>query len=91
MRDSAEMKVPGGKLVRIKLDYEGNEITEIKITGDFFVHPEESVDELEKELAGSFEDVESKVKRFFVDNEVFGLDEKSMVEVIMRCRKIGDC
>lgn len=48
----AEYKVKGGKLIRIKLDKEGNKIEGVKITGDFFLHPEEVIEELERSLKG---------------------------------------
>ena len=48
----AEYKVKGGKLIRVKLTVKGNTIENVKITGDFFLHPEELIDELEKTLQG---------------------------------------
>lgn len=43
-------KVPGGKLVRIKVSLDNNEIKNIQITGDFFMHPESGVEILEQQL-----------------------------------------
>ena len=48
MVKTAENKVTGGKLVRIKLDDNGSSITFCQITGDFFLHPEESLKEIEQ-------------------------------------------
>ena len=48
----AEFKVKGGKLLRVKIAYEGNIIFQIQITGDFFIHPEEGLDAIEKVLVG---------------------------------------
>jgi hypothetical protein len=42
-------KVPGGKLIRIWVDFDGK-INSIRITGDFFVYPETWIEQLEKEL-----------------------------------------
>ena len=47
---SADYKAPGGKLVRIRLKEEQGEIRSVKITGDFFLIPEESLGKLEKML-----------------------------------------
>lgn len=47
----AEEKVPGGKLVRIKVDYD-SVVNDVKITGDFFLHPEEGLAEIEGCLRG---------------------------------------
>jgi len=45
-------KVAGGKLVRLELEHDGSRITQAKITGDFFMHPEDSIVELENTLVG---------------------------------------
>jgi lipoate-protein ligase A len=47
---SADYKAPGGKLVRIRLREEEGLIRSVKITGDFFLVPEESLGKLEKML-----------------------------------------
>ncbi len=49
----AQYKVEGGKLVKVQLCSENGKIDEVKITGDFFLHPEELIEELEKTLEGS--------------------------------------
>lgn len=48
----AEYKVAGGKLVRTTVTIENGVIRDIKLTGDFFIHPEDFIDELEKTLRG---------------------------------------
>ena len=45
-------KVKGGKMIKVSLRELKNKIGEIKITGDFFLHPEELIDDLEKILIG---------------------------------------
>ena len=46
MKGRASKKVEGGKLVRVSV--EGGYIIEnVRITGDFFLHPEEAIDDLE--------------------------------------------
>jgi lipoate-protein ligase A len=47
---SADYKAPGGKLVRVRLKEEQGLIRSVKITGDFFLVPEESLGKLEKML-----------------------------------------
>jgi lipoate-protein ligase A len=42
--------VPGGKLVRIDAVCEGQVISDIRISGDFFVHPEEALFSIERGL-----------------------------------------
>lgn len=48
----AAMKVPGGKMVRVSLDSADSKIRKVVITGDFFLHPEELIQELETQLRG---------------------------------------
>lgn len=43
-------KIPQGKLVRISLDFDTATLQHIKICGDFFVHPEETIEEMERVL-----------------------------------------
>jgi hypothetical protein len=47
-----EFKVPGGKLIAAEAEAEGGRIVRVKITGDFFMHPEEAIEELEVSLTG---------------------------------------
>ncbi len=48
----AVYKVQGGKLVKIELETYRSQIESVKITGDFFVHPEDALAELEHCLQG---------------------------------------
>jgi len=50
--EKAEYKVAGGKLIRVQLVKKGNKIEKLRITGDFFLHPEELIEDLEKALVG---------------------------------------
>ncbi|MEM2342308.1 MAG: lipoate protein ligase C-terminal domain-containing protein [Candidatus Bathyarchaeia archaeon] len=48
----AEHKVEGGKLIKVQLKKENNRISFIKITGDFFMHPEDLIEDFERSLLG---------------------------------------
>lgn len=48
MQSKIESKVEGGKLVRMELHLSDGKVTSIKITGDFFIHPEDSLQIIEK-------------------------------------------
>lgn len=48
----ATYKVEGGKMIKVQLTEEEDKILEIKITGDFFLHPEELIEDLEDALKG---------------------------------------
>jgi len=53
-------------LIRIEFDEENGIAEHVRITGDFFVHPEEAVQELEKRLEGHrIEELEHLIDEFF--------------------------
>jgi lipoate-protein ligase A len=75
-----EVKVPGGKLVRLTI--EGNGSPKVILSGDFFIYPEEGIFILEDVLSGlgyheSLEAVESALRDAIAKNglELVGLDE----------------
>jgi len=78
------------KLIRVFLEYNeyNKTIHTIKITGDFFVYPEESIEKLEKILIGSKLEkdiIKQRIEVALKDSETFGFDSESMVEAILRC------
>lgn len=52
MKGKAVKKIPGGKLIRVEVDYSVC-IDRVKITGDFFLHPEDTLLDIEECLTGS--------------------------------------
>ncbi|MBI0584024.1 MAG: hypothetical protein ISF22_07330 [Methanomassiliicoccus sp.] len=54
---SSQRKVPGGKLLRVRLRIDGGTVVGAEISGDFFLHPEESISVLEGVLVGMPTDV----------------------------------
>ena len=50
MRTEITHKVPNGKLLRISLEYDTTTLLSAKICGDFFCHPEETIEAMEKAL-----------------------------------------
>ncbi|MBN2230961.1 MAG: hypothetical protein JW779_15355 [Candidatus Thorarchaeota archaeon] len=56
-------KVPGGKMIKVKLSINNQEIESISILGDFFLHPEEMIEKIEEHLIGCIIDYESLVSR----------------------------
>lgn len=69
----AEYKAEGGKLIKVQMTKKGDKIDSIKITGDFFMHPEDLIDDLEKILLGCPLDeniIAETVKRFIRDRDV---------------------
>ncbi len=77
-----------GKIVKIKLAYkqESQLIHSIRITGDFFVHPEEVIEELEQGLCGvklEKEELKNKIQMTLKNSEFFGFEIDSLVDVIL--------
>lgn len=83
-----ELKVKGGKLIKCIIEIEGNEIKKIKFSGDFFMHPEEKIEELEKRICGITLN-EGKIRKifdeFFMEVEVIGAHKEDFLNLIMKC------
>lgn len=81
-------KVPNGKLLKIFLEDADGQIVSIKITGDFFAHPEENIEKLEAALVGvavSKEDLVQKITEFKekTGTVFFGFDAESLATTIL--------
>ncbi len=50
MQTEITHKIPNGKLVRISLEFDTTILQKIRINGDFFIHPEETIEEMERVL-----------------------------------------
>jgi lipoate---protein ligase len=73
---SADYKAPGGKMVRVRLTEKDGRIESLKISGDFFLVPEESLSKLEKMLVDTRLDereLRLLVDRFFRGTQAQGL------------------
>ena len=82
----AQYKVEGGKLIKVQLETEGTRVKKVKITGDFFLHPEELIEELEKGLEGAtlYEQVlADRIEEFIKKNKAVILGASS--EDFARC------
>ena len=44
------LKVPGGKLLVVKAEAKGGKVVKVFIEGDFFLHPEDKLELIEKAL-----------------------------------------
>jgi lipoate-protein ligase A len=68
-------KVPGGKLVCVKVQEEAGIIKNIQYTGDFFMAPEGDLEELEARLLGQKTENDS-VKKIIID---FFTEKKTVI------------
>ena len=80
------------KLIKVSLEYDEDSkiINSITITGDFFLYPEETLDELEVSLIGTKlvkDDIKQKIEKCLNGSEVFGFDSESLTDAILGCLK----
>jgi lipoate-protein ligase A len=81
------------KLIKILLEYEeDNEnnkiINSVRITGDFFLYPEERLDDLEMQLKGTRlakDELKRKIDKCLNSSEAFGFDSESLSDAILGC------
>ncbi len=85
----AQRKVPGGKLVRVDAVCEQNVISKIRITGDFFVYPEEALASIERDLdslglSGAETDLEERVESTVSASgaRLIGFSAKDLAEML---------
>jgi lipoate-protein ligase A len=81
-------KVPGGKLIKVKVESKDDCIQEITLLGDFFLHPEHVLDEIEESLLGirlSKDVIVEKLKAVLDENSatIIGADAEDFAEAIM--------
>lgn len=85
-------KVPEGKLVKISLEFENNKISSVKITGDFFLHPEDGLKMIEQNLIGSDlseQEIISKINDVSQKNnlELFGFNSEGVAKAILMAKE----
>lgn len=93
MDRSADYKVSGGKLLRIRLREEAGRIQSVSITGDFFLIPEESLVKLEKMLQDAplrYQELRLLVDRFFrgTDAQGLGVSSDDFVKAILAAKEV---
>jgi len=80
---SIDYKVRGGKLIRMRVKYSGNRIEEVRINGDFFIHPEEAIEELETSLGGlSLEEAFEAIRCFSSNVEMIGVSSGDLISAL---------
>jgi len=93
MERSADYKASGGKLVRIRLTEEAGHIRSVRITGDFFLIPEESVGKLEKMLEDTplrEQEIRLLVNRFYRATQAqgAGVTPDDFVKALLATREV---
>ena len=82
------------KLLKIELKFQEKtrHIHSIRITGDFFVHPEEAIEILEASLVGiklEKESLRNKISFVLKDCQLYGFDVDSLTNSIIQCSERG--
>ena len=90
MERKAVLKVPNGKLLKITADIDETVLVSVQITGDFFVYPEESINQLEQLLR--YQPLERDLLLYMIDAffkqnsvELFGVTAEAISDAIMQC------
>jgi hypothetical protein len=78
------------KLIRVMIRYDEikNSIILIRITGDFFLYPEETLESLETTLIGAKlerDSLKEEIDECLKNSEAFGFDSTSLTEAILGC------
>ncbi|VVB85200.1 Lipoate-protein ligase A subunit 2 [uncultured archaeon] len=89
----SSQKVKEGKIVKVEVEFD-DVIKKIRITGDFFMHPEEVLDDIEKSITGlkkdvSFDTIVLKIKNIAKDSntQMIGVSPESIAEVLREALK----
>jgi len=93
MISQVKQKVKEGKVVKVEIEY--NEVIKnVRITGDFFIHPEDILDEIEKSIIGlerstSIETITSNIQSRISDRDVqmIGISPESITFLIREALK----
>ena len=71
-------KTPGGKMVGITASVSNDSLSNVKITGDFFMHPEDALSGIENALAGM--KITDDAQAF--ESRVSGVVDSNSVELV---------
>lgn len=87
-------KVEGGKLVRARVEHDGSVMISVKITGDFFLHPEEGITLIEEALRGApVDSTEMELAMLVMDVveehklELVGVTPEAIARVVLAAAK----
>ena len=84
-----EFKVPGGKLVVVDLDVLESRLANVRVSGDFFLEPDEALGHMSEALEqlptdAPISDYENAVERAAADAVMVGFDPRSIVLAVLR-------
>jgi hypothetical protein len=87
MEEAITKRCSGGKLVKVAVKANGGAIEDIRITGDFFTHPEGVIEALERKLVGMKRDqIGRGVKEELGEGTlVIGFNPEELIIMIEKC------
>ncbi|MEM1547171.1 MAG: biotin/lipoate A/B protein ligase family protein [Candidatus Methanomethylicia archaeon] len=85
----------GKKLIRLTAETIGNRILDLVVSGDFFMIPEEAVEELRRKLRGVVieeGEVKSRINEFINESnaQLLGLDINDLISAVMKLREYSE-
>ncbi|MGD1060618.1 MAG: hypothetical protein ABR879_04095 [Methanomassiliicoccales archaeon] len=88
-----EKKVRGGKLFRIRLQFEDGVVHNAVLTGDFFLEPEEGLENLEAALPGAYAAKDAEAAKGLIDEAsrnltITGFSSSDLVDAL---KEAGGC
>lgn len=91
----ASYKIPGGKLVKAKVRVEAGKVAEIVILGDFFMHPEETLQKIEDAIRGTPANetsIERLISKKLTESDaiIIGATAKDIAKTIMLALSSSD-
>lgn len=89
--NEVDYKIPNGKLIRIRAEVDNKKIENVKITGDFFLYPEEKIESIENSFKGKIlkrEEIERTIEKVIKKNKIklLGISEKDFVDALMKLK-----
>ncbi len=90
-----EEKVPNGKMVCVEVEADKGITTKVRITGDFFLHPEDALDAVESSLTGipldtGEEELASRIKAALKEASLIGAAGEDIARIFRRAIACGD-
>lgn len=74
-----------GKLLRIEFERHDDVVKDIRITGDFFVYPENALEEMEELIKGQHvNNIQKELETYMSENQVklIGFEVKDVLDIL---------
>ncbi len=89
-----EYKVPGGKLVVVDLDVQDGRLTQVQVSGDFFLEPDTTLDAINAALTGlpadaGMEAYTHAAAKAMANADAYGLTAEAVAVAVTRALEEG--